>query len=210
MSKSPEPISPSVLSDAPPSYTPSPDVQPDSSQFKHFSPDSIISPSGQVQQGKSKQPAAPFIDDGGLPEVVDLDNQKGNDMGSEGLIPVESLSPTIETPTEATVTPLELLGDQSDTVDCPFCRQRVETVVKKEASYMTHVTATTLFLTTIAGGAAPYHYKWKSNISHHCGNCGRKVAYRKYGKKETKALGTPDHLRVASKFPAAAPQSVAK
>lgn len=36
-----------------------------------------------------------------------------------------------------TVTPLHLLGDQSDTVDCPFCRRRTETRVKKTASGMT-------------------------------------------------------------------------
>lgn len=35
------------------------------------------------------------------------------------------------------VTPLHLLGDQSDTVDCPFCMKRVETVVKKKASQLT-------------------------------------------------------------------------
>lgn len=32
------------------------------------------------------------------------------------------------------VTPIHLLGDQSDTVDCPFCMRRVETIVVKKAS----------------------------------------------------------------------------
>lgn len=36
-----------------------------------------------------------------------------------------------------TVTPLNLLTDQSDNVDCPFCQRRTETKVKKEASSMT-------------------------------------------------------------------------
>lgn len=35
------------------------------------------------------------------------------------------------------VTPIHLLGDQSDTVDCPFCMRRVETVVVKKASSKT-------------------------------------------------------------------------
>lgn len=35
------------------------------------------------------------------------------------------------------VTPIHLLGDQSDTVDCPFCLRRVETMVKKKASART-------------------------------------------------------------------------
>lgn len=37
----------------------------------------------------------------------------------------------------ATVTPLHMLGDQADTVDCPFCMRRVETRVKKKASSKT-------------------------------------------------------------------------
>lgn len=37
----------------------------------------------------------------------------------------------------ATVTPLTMLGDQPDTVDCPFCMRRVETRVKKRASKKT-------------------------------------------------------------------------
>lgn len=36
-----------------------------------------------------------------------------------------------------TVTPLHMLGDQPDTVDCPFCMRRVETSVKKKASSRT-------------------------------------------------------------------------
>ncbi|KFA72168.1 hypothetical protein S40288_07064, partial [Stachybotrys chartarum IBT 40288] len=39
--------------------------------------------------------------------------------------------------TDATVTPLHLLGDQSDIVDCPFCRRRTETRVKLTASTAT-------------------------------------------------------------------------
>lgn len=40
-------------------------------------------------------------------------------------------------PATHTVTPLNLLGDQPDTVDCPFCRKRSETKVKKHASKAT-------------------------------------------------------------------------
>lgn len=36
-----------------------------------------------------------------------------------------------------TVTPLRLLGDQSDLVDCPFCRHHAETRVEKHASKKT-------------------------------------------------------------------------
>jgi hypothetical protein len=36
-----------------------------------------------------------------------------------------------------TVTPLHLLADQADSVDCPFCQHQTETKVKKSASGMT-------------------------------------------------------------------------
>ena len=35
------------------------------------------------------------------------------------------------------VTPLDQLGDHPKFVDCPFCRHRVETIVKKTSSKMT-------------------------------------------------------------------------
>ncbi|KAJ4271330.1 hypothetical protein NW762_000032 [Fusarium torreyae] len=62
------------------------------------------------------------------------------------------------------VTPLDQLGDHPKFVDCPFCRHRVETVVKKTSSKMTHVSATVLGFTTIAGAAVPYAGKWHSNL----------------------------------------------
>lgn len=45
-----------------------------------------------------------------------------------------SLSNPIDVPL---VTPLHMLGDQSDTVDCPFCMKRVETMVVKKPSEWT-------------------------------------------------------------------------
>ncbi|KAM0354360.1 hypothetical protein ACHAPU_001404 [Fusarium lateritium] len=39
--------------------------------------------------------------------------------------------------TGPTVTPLHLLADQADSVDCPFCQRQTETKVKKSASSMT-------------------------------------------------------------------------
>ncbi|KAH6877101.1 hypothetical protein B0T10DRAFT_610083 [Thelonectria olida] len=199
--------SPSTF-DAPPSYEYTPTLdQKLSNQNQHAQnlSNSPFSPAGDVQAARFSQTIHTFINDGGLPEVATPDHlQKYSTSASEGLIPVTS-SPAAETPTESMVTPLNLLSDQPDTVDCPFCRQRTQTRVKKHPSYMTHVAAGTLFLTTLAGGVAPYAYHWNSNISHYCSNCDAKVAHRQFGKKETQAMGTPDHLRVASKFPPATP-----
>ncbi|RMJ02274.1 hypothetical protein CDV36_015455 [Fusarium kuroshium] len=145
-----------------------------------------------------------FLDDEGLPEVVTQDHIAKDTGFYDAPIPVNP-DPTPMTQiyeTTATVTPLHLLGDQSDTVDCPFCRHRVETRVKKNPSMRTHITATALGITTIGGAVAPYAMGWNSHISHYCTNCNRKVAYRRYGTHEMKPLGTPDHLREVSRYPA--------
>ncbi|RGP74861.1 rna recognition motif domain [Fusarium longipes] len=97
------------------------------------------------------------------------------------------------------VTPLSELGDHPKFVDCPFCRHRAETRVKKTSSRMTHVSATVLGFTTIAGAAVPYAGKWAAHTTHYCTNCDHKVAIRKWGSKEMKALGTPEHMREVSR-----------
>ncbi|CEF74384.1 hypothetical protein FGSG_02141 [Fusarium graminearum PH-1] len=108
-----------------------------------------------------------------------------------------------------TVTPLHLLADQADSVDCPFCQHQTETKVKKSPSGMTHVYAAALFFGTFFGVMCPYICHCASNVSHYCKNCGRKVAMREY-RGEMTALGTPDHLREASKYPAAPPPAPQK
>ncbi|KAI5468124.1 hypothetical protein BGZ63DRAFT_372996 [Mariannaea sp. PMI_226] len=118
-------------------------------------------------------------------------------------------APIVPPGNHETVTPLHLLGDQSDTVDCPFCRRRTTTEVRHSASSATHFVALILFFVTFCGVVAPYMLHWSSNISHWCRNCNRKVAYRNHGSKEMVPLGTPDHLREVSKFqPAQAPVMV--
>ncbi|KAM5356680.1 hypothetical protein ACJ41O_003326 [Fusarium nematophilum] len=104
-----------------------------------------------------------------------------------------------------TVTPLHLLADQADTVDCPFCQRRTETRVKKESSGATHGIAAALFFTTVFGVMFPYICHCAPHISHYCKNCKRKVAYKQRG-GEMEALGTPEHLREMSRFPAAEPK----
>ncbi|KAF7557836.1 hypothetical protein G7Z17_g352 [Cylindrodendrum hubeiense] len=111
-------------------------------------------------------------------------------------------------PQSGTVTPLHLLGDQGDTVDCPFCERRSLTIVKKEASFLTHIIGVLLFFSTFCGVVAPYMLHWASHVSHICGNCHRKVAFRNFGQKGMSALGTPEHLRQQSRFLPAEPQPV--
>lgn len=67
----------------------------------------------------------------------------------------------------------------------------------------TSISATVLGFTTIAGAAVPYAGKWAAHTTHYCTNCDRKVAIRKWGTKEMKALGTPEHMREISRYPSA-------
>lgn len=99
----------------------------------------------------------PYIDDGGLPEVVmpddkidivpDCDPRKIREQEQQPKLPprnsitkggsVSSAPSRTCSMSSATVTPLGLLSDQPDMVDCPFCQRRSMTRVKKKASMTT-------------------------------------------------------------------------
>lgn len=59
---------------------------------------------------------------------------------------------------------------------------------------------------SVGGVVLPYKRQWKHHISHFCTNCSRKVAVQRNGEKTMQPLGTPEHLRQASRFPLAASQ----
>lgn len=81
---------------------------------------------------------APPVNDGNLPEVVVAGSGDGNTARSITSDSRTSLrSPSVMLHSDSTVTPLHLLGDQSDMVDCPFCRRRVETRVERNPSAAT-------------------------------------------------------------------------
>ncbi|ROW15993.1 hypothetical protein VPNG_02564 [Cytospora leucostoma] len=113
-----------------------------------------------------------------------------------------SMSNPIDVPL---VTPLHMLGDQSDTVDCPFCMKRVETMVVKKSSQWTHIWGTICFCSTVIGAPIPYYRDWYKNLEHHCQNCKRKIAHRRYNAGEYEALGTPLEHRTMSRFEPAEP-----
>jgi hypothetical protein len=88
----------------------------------------------------SRRKAPLIIDDGGLPEVFTPEQKVA--IGADGPQPVVLPASSVHSTTPKldgfdTVTPLNLLGDQSDVVDCPFCRRRVETRVEKKPSTAT-------------------------------------------------------------------------
>ncbi|KAI9151672.1 Septation protein imp2 [Paramyrothecium foliicola] len=134
-----------------------------------------------------------------LPEVVNM-----NDGSHQPFPPTEAMSTEPKIPT---VTPLHLLGDQPDMIDCPFCLRRTETKVVREASAKTHILATVCCLTTVFGVIVPYILHWSPHIEQHCTNCNRRVTRKPYGKDEMQIFGTPPDQRMVSRFPAAGLQS---
>jgi hypothetical protein len=75
--------------------------------------------------------------DSDVPKYLASPGAEQPSSSAEGYQPVTSPMSTDKTEAITTVTPLRLLGDQSDWVDCPFCRRRVETRVEKKPSKMT-------------------------------------------------------------------------
>ncbi|KAM5370023.1 hypothetical protein ACJZ2D_008706 [Fusarium nematophilum] len=116
-----------------------------------------------------------------LPEVVysDAPEVVKHDVGiCDGLEVVLHRKPSTRT-----VTPLHLLGDQPDWIDCPFCERRAMTTVKKKPSSVTHIQAAFLLVSTGPGVAAPYLAKWAFEIEQYCQNCENRVAYLSRGRK---------------------------
>jgi len=66
---------------------------------------------------------------------------------------------------------------------------------------------TALCLTTLFGTFVPCWYKMYYNVDHHCGNCDRIVAHREYDKTEVEVLGTLEHEKEVSRYPAAPPKT---
>ncbi|KAG8353965.1 hypothetical protein FVEN_g8195 [Fusarium venenatum] len=104
------------------------------------------------------------------------------------------------TPPVKTVTPLHLLGDQPESIDCPYCLRRSETRVRKKPSSTTHLQAVALLMTTVCGAAAPYMKKWSFDIEQFCQNCNNRVMYRARG-KDIRICKVPESWKEESKLP---------
>ncbi|KAH8892697.1 hypothetical protein GQ53DRAFT_118581 [Thozetella sp. PMI_491] len=209
MASTQDSITPVGYNSPPPSYTATPERPED---FWRIAEQEARARASLVPAGAARV-APTLIDDDGLPEVVVAKESEKivAECPTDKIViaPIGTPTPTYSSAAESTpnmtqtVTPLHLLGDQSDTVDCPFCQRRVVTRVKKSPSLATHAAATTLLLTTGVGAVAPYAYQWKGHVSHYCLNCNRKVAHRRYNQQVMQPLGTPEHLRESSRFPEA-------
>lgn len=103
------------------------------------------------------------------------------------------------------ITPLQLLGDRPDNIDCPFCERQSMTEVKKKPSNFTHLQAVFLLLTTVCGAAAPYVGKWSYDVEQYCSSCKEMVAHRAARSANMQLCKVPDSMREVSKYPRAGP-----
>ncbi|KAJ4014108.1 hypothetical protein NW752_005827 [Fusarium irregulare] len=220
------PVDPDAI--APPSYTANPNTEPPTDEKiaieqRHINDDNLpevvtestfqhhpSQPSPQTSPPPpsatvSPEPSSAMYNGTQSPPILQhpAHAQQQQYAGQESMsIPMQQQPPM--RPTGPTVTPLHLLENQADSVDCPFCQRQTETKVKKSASGMTHIYAAALFFGTFFGVICPYICHCAPNVSHYCKNCDRKVAFKEY-RGQMQALGTPDHLREPSKYAPAEP-----
>lgn len=86
-------------------------------------PEPVDSPSRTTSPGAPMDPGSSSAASGGFSTKTGYGENSHMSMRDLSNVPL--------------VTPIHLLGDQSDYVDCPFCMRRVETMVKKKASSKT-------------------------------------------------------------------------
>ncbi|KAK3998242.1 hypothetical protein QBC44DRAFT_314061 [Cladorrhinum sp. PSN332] len=82
-------------------------------------------------------------------------------------------------PVEASVaTPLNMLGDQPQWIDCPFCQKRTKTRVHKEGTPMQIVAGALCCLFCICLTCVPCIAGWFEEMHYFCTGCNNKVAMR--------------------------------
>ncbi|OHF01195.1 hypothetical protein CORC01_03510 [Colletotrichum orchidophilum] len=79
-----------------------------------------------------------------------------------------------------TVTPLHMLGDGPQWIDCPFCNQRTQTVITKEGTAMQMVAGALCCLFCVCLACVPCIAGWCENMHYSCARCKNRVATRPY------------------------------
>lgn len=139
------PLGPNTLSSSPP---PGPTVSTLELAVDYNNYPEVYVPEQQQHQQEEEQPPSlpPRVGSPGSPPIprksLPMDNTVESPPAPAYSTPADyqriGYTGTLDMSTAvATVTPLHMLGDQPDMVDCPFCMRRVETSVKKRASSRT-------------------------------------------------------------------------
>ncbi|KAK0710295.1 hypothetical protein B0T26DRAFT_679588 [Lasiosphaeria miniovina] len=105
----------------------------------------------------------------------------------------------------AAVTPLHLLGDYPQSIDCPFCHQRTQTRVEKVGTPMQMVAGVLCCLFCVCLACVPCMAGWFEETHYFCMSCKQRVAMR----PDSGAIQVfgPQTL-VPSQYPAAGPQTL--
>lgn len=107
------------------------------------------------------------------------------------------------------VTPLHLLGEQPQWIDCPFCYQRTKTLINSEGTAMQAVAGVLCCLFCVCLACVPCIAHWCENKEYRCSNCKNVVAFRPYDSPlQTFGPGSNNQGQVPSKFPPAGQAAV--
>ncbi|KAH9227930.1 hypothetical protein K456DRAFT_1765521 [Colletotrichum gloeosporioides 23] len=83
-------------------------------------------------------------------------------------------------PTIQGVTPLHMLGDKPQPIDCPFCMRRTMTIVDTEGTSMQMLAGALCCLLCVCLTCVPCIAGWCEDTHYSCGNCHKRVATRPY------------------------------
>ncbi|RKK91417.1 hypothetical protein BFJ68_g16197 [Fusarium oxysporum] len=115
---------------APPSYTANAGLPTDEKiVIDEYNPTSTVSPAPTSIMNWDGARSPPILQHHALAQ-----QQQG--YAGHGSMSIPMQQAPVHQQTGPTVTPLHLLADQADAVDCPFCQRQTETKIKKSASSM--------------------------------------------------------------------------
>ncbi|OAA81382.1 LPS-induced tumor necrosis factor alpha factor [Akanthomyces lecanii RCEF 1005] len=80
----------------------------------------------------------------------------------------------------ATVVPLNMLGDQPQPIDCPFCHRRTMTEIRKEGSSMQILVGALFCLVCVCLTCVPCLAHWFEDAEYRCNQCKNMVARRRH------------------------------
>ncbi|KAF4827284.1 hypothetical protein CGCTS75_v008367 [Colletotrichum tropicale] len=78
------------------------------------------------------------------------------------------------------VTPLHMLGDKPQPIDCPFCMRRTMTILDTEGTGMQMLAGALCCLLCVCLTCVPCIAGWCEDTHYSCGNCHKRVATRPY------------------------------
>ncbi|PHH79371.1 hypothetical protein CDD82_2430 [Ophiocordyceps australis] len=109
--------------------------------------------------------------------------------------------PTINlVPRTLTVTPLHLLSEGTQWIDCPFCQRRAGVIVRKVGTGMQALAAVLCCMFCVCLTCVPCLAHWYENIEYTCSNCNNLVAIRPHDGPMQTFSKRPDVVEVPTQY----------